>query len=161
MSSAGISALPMPLPDEVSGYERREVSRCHPDDPEIPPHPLQMTRRTLLTWAMHNSSHTPHPYVPPGLQRRKSHGSMHLPALTQTNLSVLDEKPNSGYLLAGWAAAATAHAAKGYLFRSVLKEGFWCLFTALKNGRTAAEQDTAESKQRLLRAAPEAVVVQS
>lgn len=39
----GISALPMPLPDEVIGHERwgRQwgKSKCHPDHQEIPPHP--------------------------------------------------------------------------------------------------------------------------
>lgn len=89
---------------------------------------------------------------------------MHLPAPTQSNLLVLGKEPNSGCLLTDRAAAVTAHAvqaARGYLFRSVLKEGFWCFFTALKNGWTTADEDRAKSKQRLLRAAPQAVVVQN
>lgn len=107
--------------------------------------------------------HTPHQAAKP----REKGGNPVDPGTFQLQLKATTlcwGRAKSGCLLMDQAAAGTAHVvqtARQCFFRSVLKESFWCFFTALKLELTAADQDTAKSKQKLLGAAPQAVVVES
>lgn len=154
MSAAlGISALPMPMPlpdrcrsDEVTGHERRGrgwgASRCHPDQ-EIPPHPLQVTERLLLTSATHRS--LPYSLSPRPLRAAKPDekgGNPVAPCTFQLKATTLywgrAKLPAHGQ---GCCRNSPRHPDRWRIFfRSVLKESYWCFFTALEPGWTVADR---------------------
>lgn len=126
---ADISALPMPSPDrcgsdEVTGHERTGrgwgASRCHPDHEEIPPHPLQMAERSLLTSATRRS--LPYSLSPSPLQAAKPDEKGGNPVAPRT--FQLQHKAPTLY----WGRAELPAHGPGCCRNSPGHPGFWKIF---------------------------------
>lgn len=153
--------------DEVTRHERRGrgwgASRCHPDHQEIPPHPLQMREVTADTGHAQIPVIVPIPHSLQAAKPDERESSSVAPCPFQFQRKATTSCWGRAKLPTHRPGCCrTAHATPDCwrFFRSVLMESYRCFFTAPEPGWTAARY-AAESEQRLLGAAPQAVAVES